>query len=237
MARINALASLISILHKDSAATIEALTEAYTSDFSHFAKHNNDDSLVSAVKSLTKSPADKAIASAMVEGRKASGLVVGRIGATGSEKGKFEELPETTQQKYIDAITSASEAFKVSIEASGAFADKAPKTEEEKAKAKAEKAEKAEKAVNDLITAKVQAGELVRASEVHTIKDMSSQCLATELASREDLNTVLIGDLRTIGGFEGLHAAHEALLAEYATLKADYATLKASKASKAKATA
>lgn len=237
MARINALASLISILHKDSAATIEALTEAYTSDFSHFAKHNNDDSLVSAVKSLTKSPADKAIASAMVEGRKASCLVVGRIGATGSEKGKFEELPDTVQAKYNTAIDEATAAFKASLVACGAFAEKAPKTEAEKAKAKAEKAEKAEKAVNDLITAKVQAGELVRATDIHTIKDMSSQCLATELASREDLNTVLIGDLRTIGGFEGLHAAHEALLVEYATLKAEYATLKASKASKAKATA
>lgn len=159
----SALLSFISLIHGDKLATIAAASEAFTSDYGHFARANNRDPLNDALKALKKTAKDKAIAQAVNDGYTAGNLPAGYIGAT---TGKLSAQSDDVQAKYELAIVAASEAFKVSLESSEAFADKPVKTQEQKEAAKVEKAAKASEALENAITAKVQAGELVRSADV-----------------------------------------------------------------------
>jgi hypothetical protein len=165
MAAKSALVSLISLIHGDKIATLSALTEAYASDYGHFARANNRDRLEDAAQVLGKSPKDKAIAQAMADGHTGGALVDGYIGA---RTGALSKQSAEIQAHYQGAIDKATDAFADSLEKSGAFDAPVKKTEEEKEKAKAEKAQKAQKAFDDAITAKIQAGELVRSENVRT---------------------------------------------------------------------
>jgi len=163
MAIKSALASFVSLMHGDRASTIDAATQAFADDFGHFARANNREPLNVAIAALKKAPKDKAISQAINEAYKTSNLTVGYIGAN---SGKFSAQPDSVQATFNDAIKAASEAFKLSLESSEAFAEKVAKTQEEKTKAKEEKAAKASEALENAITAKVQAGELVRSVDV-----------------------------------------------------------------------
>ena len=212
MAIKSALCSFISLMHGDRASTIDAATQAFTDDFGHFARANNREPLNVAIAALKKSPKDKALAQAINEGYKASGLTVGYIGAT---SGKFAAQPDNVQETFNAAIKAASEAFKLSLEQSEAFAERVAKTTEEKAKAKADKEAKATEATEALITAKVQAGELVRASDVRPFPQEELDCLKALVERLQAEHATL-------------QAEHATLQAEHATLQAEHATLQAS---------
>ena len=178
----SALKSVIGVFHRDPSTTVEALTVAFTSDYSQFAKANNREPLNRASESLNKSRADKAIAEAIIAGYKAGKLVTGYVGA---HSGPFSKQPEEVQATFMDAIASASAAFASALEFSGAFVTKSPKTEEEKAKAKAKA--KAEEVITKAINDKIQAGELFHADSVGsavTLGQLSSLALIDELAHR-----------------------------------------------------
>lgn len=207
MAIKSALGSFISLMHGDRASTIDAATQAFTDDFGHFARANNREPLNVAIAALKKAPKDKAMSQAINEAYKASGLTVGYIGAS---SGKFSAQSDSVQATFNDAIKVASEAFKQSLEASEAFAEKVAKTTEEKAKAKADKEAKATEATEALITAKVQAGELVRASDVKKLEDFHVSALFDALVSG------CAGDFETLGTY----AAKLLSLATEATRKA-----------------
>lgn len=180
----SALKSVIGVFHRDPSTTVEALTVAFTSDYSQFAKANNREPLNRAGESLNKSKADKAIAEAITAGYKAGKLVTGYVGA---HSGPFSKQPEEVQATFMDAIASASAAFASALESSGAFVTKAPKTEEEKAEAKAKAKAKAEEAITKAINEKIQAGELFHADSVGsavTLGQLSTLVLIDELAHR-----------------------------------------------------
>ena len=195
MAIKSALGSFISLMHGDRLATIEAATQSFSEDFGHFAKANNREPLNVAVATLKKSPKDRAITQAINEAYKASGLTVGYIGAS---SGKFTAQPDSVQAMFNDAIKAASEAFKQSLESSEAFAEKVAKTQEEKTKAKEEKAAKASEALENAITAKVQAGELVRSVDVRPFPQEELDCLKALVERLQAENTTLQAENETL---------------------------------------
>jgi len=199
----SALLSFISLIHGDKLATIAAASEAFTSDYGHFARANNRDPLNDALKALKKTVKDKAIAQAINDGYTAGNLPAGYIGAT---TGKLSAQSDDVQAKYELAVVAASEAFKASLEASEAFAEKVAKTQEEKIKAKEEKAVKANEALENAITARVQAGELVRASDVKPYPQNEIDSLKARIETLQAEN-------------ETLHAENETLRAALATVK------------------
>lgn len=211
MAVKSALASFVSLMHGDRASTIDAATQAFIDDFAHFARANNREPLNVAIAALKKAPKDKAIVQAINDAYKASGLTVGYIGA---KDGKFSAQPDSVQATFNDAIKVAGEAFKLSLESSVAFADKVAKTQEEKTKAKEERTAKASEALENAITAKVQAGELVRASDVKKLEDFHVSALFDALVSG------CAGDFETLGTY----AAKLLSLATETTRKAQEAT-------------
>lgn len=180
----SALRSVIGVFHRDPSTTIEALTIAFTSDYSQFAKANNREPLNRAGESLNKSKADKAIAAAISEGYKAGNLVTGYVGA---HAGPFSKQPDDVQTKFIAAIEAATLAFSSALESSGAFVAKVAKTDEEKAEAKAKAKAKTEEAITKAINEKIQAGELFHADSVGaavTLGQLSTLVLIDELAHR-----------------------------------------------------
>lgn len=191
----SALLSFISLIHGDKLATITAACEAFTSDYGHFARANNRDPLNDALKALKKTVKDKAIAQAINDGYTAGNLPAGYIGAT---TGKLSAQSDDVQAKYELAIVAASEAFKVSLESSEAFADKPVKTQEEKAKAKEDKAAKASEALENAITAKVQAGELVRSADVKPYPQEEIDALKALVASLQAENEALASENATL---------------------------------------
>lgn len=227
MAIKSALASFVSLMHGDRASTIDAATQAFTDDFGHFARANNREPLNVAVAALKKSPKDKALAQAVNEGYKASGLTVGYIGAS---SGKFSAQPDSVQATFNDAIKTASEAFRQSLEASEAFAEKVAKTQEEKTKAKEEKAAKASEALENAITAKVQAGELVRSVDVRPFPQEELDDLKLSV---ETLKAELLAASEAL---QRLRAENETLHFENETLQVSLAAATA-KGKKQKATA
>ena len=178
MSKANKLAGIIALIQGNRATTIESLVEAFETDYGQFARANNRDPLAAAAKSLAKSPKDKAIAAAMAAAITAGDLKNGYIGA---RTGPYADQPIVIQKSFDAAIIMAVDAFSESIEASVAFASKVEKTDEEKAVLKADKAEKAAAAGEALITAKIQSGELVRRSDVHTLADAGALQLAEAL--------------------------------------------------------
>lgn len=181
MATKSLLSSFIALLHGDRAATLTQAGEAFAGDFGHFARSNNREPLNEAVKTLKSSPKDKALSEAISQGYKAANLVTGYIGA---QSGKWLAQSDDTRAPYEAAIVLAIDAFAAYLEASEAFADKTPKSADDKAKAKEAKADKAKEATNSLITELVKNGELVRAVDVKTIDDMSTSLLLETLAGR-----------------------------------------------------
>lgn len=221
---INALASFITLLHGDRVSTIEAAREAFSSDFGHFARSNNREPLNQAAKALAKSAKDKALSEAITAGYKASGLAVGYIGA---QSGKFASQPDNIREGFEAAIIMASEAFKASLEASKAFAEKIKASEAEKALAKAAKETKQAEAKEALIVALVQSGEIVRTVDVKKITDFGY------LALLEALEAVTASDITALNSivshFQGLATVQQAAI-DKAEAEAKQAEAKAAKA-------
>jgi len=159
----------IRIAHRDSETLINEATLAFSKDFATFARSNNRGDLEVTVKELRKAGQDRAYAEAVTEGYKAANLVTGYIGA---KAGKFSDQPADTQLTFNTATDRFTEAFRQSLIDSGLFVNPAPKTTEEKAKAKEAKETKAKEAKDAMITAMVQSGELVRAVDVKKLEDM-----------------------------------------------------------------
>ena len=172
----------IRIAHRDSETLINEATLAFSKDFATFARSNNRGDLEVTVKELRKAGQDRAYAEAVTEGYKAANLVTGYIGA---KAGKFSDQPADTQLTFNTAVERFTEAFKQSLIDSGLFVNPVPKTDAEKAKAKEAKETKAKEAKDAMITAMVQSGELVRAVDVKTIKDLSVFAMIDELSTRE----------------------------------------------------
>lgn len=180
----SALRAVIGVFHRNPSTTLEALSEAFTADYSQFAKANNREPLNRAIESLNKSKADKAISEAVTAGYKAGALVTGYVGA---HSGPFAKQPESVQAGYIEAIAKASADFRETLEQSGAFVTKAPRTDAEKAEAKAKAKAKSEEIIAKAINEKIQAGELFHADSVGaavTLDELSTLALIDELAHR-----------------------------------------------------
>jgi hypothetical protein len=235
MATFSKLQALIKTIHGDRAATIAALSEGFREDFGHFVRANNSESIVLAVGELKKSEKDTAVLTAISEGRKAAGLVEGYIGA---RTGKFSSQPEDVQAKFNDALDRAVQAFTDSLNASYAFTEKAKKTDAEKAKAKEDKEAKAQANKEAMVTAMVQSGEIVRASDVHKLEDASTQSLLDLLESRDSealidfdghnfsqINDASRVTRELVEQLTALESEYAALKADYDALKADYATV------------
>ena len=181
---VSALKSVIGVFHRDPSTSVAALTVAFTTDYSQFAKANNREPLNRAAESLSRSKADKAIAEAITAGYKAGKLATGYVGA---QSGPFAKQPDDVQATYITAIEAATVAFASALESSGAFVAKAPKTDAEKAEAKAKTKAKAEAAITKAINEKIQAGELFHAESVGSavsLGQLSTLVLIDELAHR-----------------------------------------------------
>ncbi len=165
MSTVNKLASIIGLIQRNQAATLSALSEAFGEDYGHFARSNNREPLNRAAGCLAKGKVDAAIGAAIHAGYKAGALAVGYIGAA---TGKFKDQPEAVQAGFADAVTRAIAGFTESLTDAGVFADKAPKTDAEKAQAKQDKQDKQTAAIDAAINARIVAGELVRADSVRS---------------------------------------------------------------------
>ena len=168
----NNLYNAIRIVHRSPTAILTLLVDSYTSDYRTFATGNNRGPLNEAVKILTGSKLDKALALAIAKGYEAGGLTDGYIG---SVDGKYANQPSETHAKYDSATERATSAFRVAMIDSGLFEEKEEKTKEEKEKAKIEREEKKAKEAAEqkaaILHAAVVAGEVVMAKDVHPVPD------------------------------------------------------------------
>lgn len=240
---VSALKSVIGVFHRNSTVTINALFEAFISDYGHFARANNREPLSRAAESLDRSKADKAIAAAITEGYKVGGLAVGYVGVRAGALSK--QSPEVVE-RYENAIVKASEAFKASLLASEAFAPKAEKTQAEKEAAKAKTKAAKDEAIQAAINAKVQAGELFHADSVGagvTLSQISTLALLDECSTRQlDANETehawtLFGGQRMADQIKMLSTQLEAARVEVVSLATELEAAKAAKAKAAKAKA
>ena len=181
----NNLYNAIRIAHRSPTAILNLLVESYEKDYTTFATGNNRAPLEEAVKILTGSKLDKALALAIAKGYEAGGLTVGYIGAV---TGKYSVQPSETHAKYDGAIEDATSAFRVAMIDSGLFAEKTEATKEEKEKAKIEREAKKEKEAAEqkaaILNAAVVAGEVVRASDVNPVTAYSDFALADLVGDR-----------------------------------------------------
>lgn len=163
----NNLYNAIRIAHRSPTAILNLLVESYGKDYSTFATGNNRGPLEEAVKILTGSKLDKALALAISKGYEAGGLTTGYIG---SVSGKYAAQPADVHAKYDGAIEAATAAFRVALTDSGLFAEKEEKSkaqkEEEKAKREEEKAKKDAETKAAILHAAVISGEVVRAADI-----------------------------------------------------------------------
>lgn len=163
----NNLFNAIRIAHRSPTAILNLLVESYGKDYTTFATGNNRGPLEEAVKILTGSKLDKALALAISKGYEAGDLTIGYIGAT---SGKYAIQPSETHAKYDGAIERATSAFRVALIDSGLFAEKEEKSkaqkEEEKAKREEEKAKKEAETRAAILHAAVLSGEVVRSEDV-----------------------------------------------------------------------
>ena len=168
----NNLYNAIRIAHRSPTAILNLLVDSYTADYRTFATGNNRAPLEEAVKILTGSKLDKALALAISKGYEAGDLTIGYIGAV---TGKYAIQPSETHAKYDGAIERATSAFRVALVDSGLFAEKTEATKEEKEKAKAEREEKKAKEAAEqkaaILHAAVIGGEIVMAKDVHPVPD------------------------------------------------------------------
>lgn len=163
----NNLFNAIRIAHRSPTAILNLLVESYGKDYTTFATGNNRAPLEEAVKILTGSKLDKALALAISKGYEAGGLTTGYIG---SVSGKYSAQPADVHAKYDGAIVEATAAFRVALTDSGLFAEKEEKSksqkEEEKAKREEEKAKKEADTKAAILHAAVISGEVVRAADI-----------------------------------------------------------------------
>lgn len=163
----NNLFNAIRIAHRSPTAILNLLVESYGKDYATFATGNNRAPLEEAVKILTGSKLDKALALAISKGYEAGGLTTGYIG---SVSGKYSAQPADVHAKYDGAIEEATAAFRVALTDSGLFAEKEEKSksqkEEEKAKREEEKAKKEAEQKAAILHAAVISGEVVRAADI-----------------------------------------------------------------------
>lgn len=168
----NNLFNAIRVAHRSPTAILSLLVESYGKDYTTFATGNNRGPLEEAVKILTGSKLDKALALAIAKGYDAGGLTTGYVG---SVTGKYSAQSPEVHAKYDEAIERATSAFRVALTDSGLFAEKEEKSKEEKQKAKeereAKKAEAEAEAKKAIISAAVVAGEVVRSEDVHPVPD------------------------------------------------------------------
>ena len=168
----NNLYNAIRIVHRSPTAILNLLVDSYTADYRTFATGNNRGPLEEAIKILTGSKLDKALALAISKGYEAGDLTIGYIG---SVTGKYSVQPSETHAKYDGAIDRATSAFRVALTDSGLFAEKTEATKEEKEKAKAEREEKKAKEAAEqkaaILHAAVIGGEIVMAKDVHPVPD------------------------------------------------------------------
>ena len=196
----NNLYNAIRIAHRSPTAILNLLVESYSKDYTTFATGNNRAPLEEAVKILTGSKLDKALALAISKGYEAGDLTIGYIGAV---TGKYATQPIEVHAKYDGAIERATSAFRVALTDSGLFAEKEEKTKEEKEKAKAEREEKKSKEAAEqkaaILHAAVISGEVVRAADIVPAPDTH------EMASIV-CNSIIAG-LLTDGELEMLRVA------------------------------
>lgn len=168
----NNLYNAIRIVHRSPTAILALLVESYEKDYTTFATGNNRAPLEEAVKILTGSKLDKALALSISKGYEAGGLTIGYIG---SVSGKYAIQPSETHAKYNGAIERATSAFRAALTDSGLFAEKTEATKEEKEKAKSEREEKKAKEAAEqkaaILHAAVVSGEIVMAKDVHPVPD------------------------------------------------------------------
>ena len=181
----NNLFNAIRIAHRSPTAILNLLVESYSKDYTTFATGNNRAPLEEAVKILTGSKLDKALALAISKGYDAGGLTTGYVGAT---SGKYAAQPPEVHAKYDGAVERATSAFRVALTDSGLFAEKEEKSksqkEEEKAKREEEKAKKEAETKATILNAAVVAGEVVRASDVNPVTAYSDFALADLIGDR-----------------------------------------------------
>ena len=120
----NNLYNAIRIVHRSPTAILNLLVDSYTADYRTFATGNNRGPLNEAVKILTGSKLDKALALAISKGYEAGGLTIGYIG---SVDGKYSAQSAETHAKYDGAIERATSAFRVALIDSELFAEKEEK--------------------------------------------------------------------------------------------------------------
>ena len=196
----NNLYNAIRIVHRSPTAILALLVDSYTADYRTFATGNNRAPLEEAVKILTGSKLDKALALAISKGYEAGDLTIGYIG---SVTGKYSVQPPETHAKYDGAIERATSAFRVALTDSGLFAEKEEKSkaqkEDEKAKREEEKAKKESETKAAILHAAVLAGEVVRAADIVPAPDTH------EMASIV-CNSIIAG-LLTDGELEMLRVA------------------------------
>ena len=196
----NNLYNAIRIAHRSPTAILNLLVESYGADYRTFATGNNRAPLEEAVKILSGSKLDKALALAISKGYEAGDLTVGYIGAV---SGKYSAQPADVHAKYDGATERATSAFRVALTDSGLFAEKTEATKEEKEKAKSEREEKKAKEAAEqkaaILHAAVLAGEVVRAADIVPAPDTH------EMASIV-CNSIIAG-LLTDGELEMLRVA------------------------------
>ena len=168
----NNLYNAIRIVHRSPTAILTLLIDSYAADYRTFATGNNRGPLNEAVKILTGSKLDKALALAISKGYEAGCLTIGYIG---SVDGKYANQPSETHAKYDGAIERATSAFRVAMIDSGLFAEKEEKSkaqkEEEKAKREEEKAKKEAETKAAILHAAVISGEVVRSADIVPVPD------------------------------------------------------------------
>lgn len=204
----------VKILNRDGAALSSAALVAFSKDYWTFLKSNDRKPAMEGAALLKNNDQGNAIKAAIVAGEKAGNVAVGHIGSAGGSLEKDDKNAEALSSAK-SALERYSEAFKASLDLSGAFSAPVPKTQEEKAQAKADKADKQTEALATLINAKIVAGELVRSIDVRAFPQEELDSLKAHI--------------------EALQTERDTLAAENATLKSTIATLSAPVATKSKA--
>lgn len=193
MAR-SALASLI-VARNATPETLRTLVvQAFADDARHLADANNGQPLADALAALpmgkaqVKGAQNKALGDAIALGvqamREALPNGAGWIGAV---NGPFSKASKEARTPYLEALAVGVEAFRASIDASEAFADKVKLTPEERAAKKAEReamqAEENAKMQQAAIQAAIDAGQVVPRDSVRTLADYAPSALIDAIAS------------------------------------------------------
>ena len=190
----SALALFVRTRLATGGALVTMARDAFASDLLHYITANNDQCVAESIASLpmggdkVKGKQYQAIGDAIAKAYKAAqaSLPDGR-GFVSAGRGGFASQSAEFRAPYLSAHAQAVALFGDVLTESGAFADRAPLTAEEKAAAKAEKEEKAAVVVAEkaqaLIDAKVAAGELVKRENVRQMADFAPVALIEQLAT------------------------------------------------------